>query len=161
MNQKQSKNFYQILASSFGVGFFPYFPGTLASLIVLVPFWFFKTIFSTYSFIFLLVILTIIFLFIVYQAIKNVENKDPKFIIIDEYLGQGYALVFCDENIFQYFLAFLFFRIFDILKPFPINLIDLQKNSFGVIFDDIVAGIFSGIIIYILYEFRISSLFIT
>ena len=88
------------------------------------------------------------FLYVVSKAIENLEDKDPKFIIIDEYLGQSYALIFCDENLLQYFFAFLFFRIFDIVKPFPINLIDLHKNSFGVIFDDILAGIFSGLIIY-------------
>ena len=53
-------------------------------------------------------------------------------------------------------LSFLLFRFFDILKPFPINIIDKKiKNGFGVVLDDIIAGIFSTISIYILYSLRI------
>ena len=148
MKNNKINSFYQLCASSFGVGFFPYFPGTIASLIILVPIWYLKQIFSFYSFILFIFLLTIVFLYVVSKAIENLKDKDPKFIIIDEYLGQSYALIFCDENLLQYFFAFLLFRIFDIVKPFPINLIDLHKNSFGVIFDDILAGIFSGFIIY-------------
>ena len=50
------------------------------------------------------------------------------------------------------FIAFISFRVFDILKPFPINLIDKIKNGYGVVMDDILAGIYSTIFLYIVYK---------
>ena len=70
--------------------------------------------------------------------------------MVDEHIGQAIALIFCDENIYDYFLAFLMFRFFDIFKPFPISYFDKLKTPIGVIGDDILAGLFSGLIILLL-----------
>ena len=59
----------------------------------------------------------------------NQSNKDPSYIVVDEHLGQAVTLLFCDEVFIEYLFAFLLFRFFDILKPFPINLIDDYKMS--------------------------------
>ena len=89
------------------------------------------------------------------------ENKDPKQIVIDEVLGQAIPIIFIvylslnnlisiDVEIY-YLLSFILFRFFDILKPFPVNYFDKNhKNFFGIIMDDIVAGIYTMIIIYII-----------
>ena len=83
----------------------------------------------------------------------KLKNKDPKFIVVDEHIGQAVSLIFCSQEIIQYLISFLLFRFFDIIKPFPINIIDRKmKNPFGVIYDDIVAGFFVCIIVY--YGFR-------
>ena len=83
------------------------------------------------------------------------ENKDPKFIVLDEYIGQAAALIFCRQDILDYILAFIGFRILDILKPFPINYIDKIKNAYGVVFDDLLAGILISLLFFFHYEILI------
>ena len=66
----------------------------------------------------------------------------------DEHIGQSISLIFCDQEIIDYLISFCLFRFFDIVKPFPINLVDNNlKNAFGVVFDDVLAGILVCIII--------------
>ena len=60
-------------------------------------------------------------------------------------------MIFCNEVLFEYVIAFILFRFFDILKPFPINYFDKLKNPFGVIGDDILAGLISGLIIFLIF----------
>ena len=116
--------------TSFGLGYVSKFPGTLASFIILIPLWF--LIEKFYLFI---VILTIFFSILTYLILKKVliklKNKDPSYIIIDEYIGQTVAILFCNQNIFEFLLAFILFRIFDIFKPFPINYFDKKKMLMG------------------------------
>ena len=84
---------------------------------------------------------------------KNSKNKDPGEIVIDEFLGQSIPIYLyeishgttkeSDEAIIYYLLFFFLFRYFDIAKPFPVNFFDKNfKNSFGVIMDDICAGLY-------------------
>jgi phosphatidylglycerophosphatase A len=84
---------------------------------------------------------------------KNSKNKDPGEIVIDELLGQSIPIYLYEishgttkesnEAVIYYLLFFFLFRYFDIAKPFPVNFFDKNfKNSFGVIMDDICAGIY-------------------
>ena len=142
--RKISYNF----STSFGVGNSKIFPGTLASLITLPIVWLIKYFFSLNFFLIVLLFYSIISYFLIKICIKNVTDKDPKYIVADEHIGQSIALIFCDQNIFDYLVSFILFRFFDIVKPFPINLIDKKvKNAYGVILDDVLAGIFVCIII--------------
>ena len=98
----------------------------------------------------------IIFIFSFFSVsiyIKDNENKDPKEIIIDEFIGQSIPIYLyeishgtnksADDAIIFYGVCFVLFRFFDIIKPFPINYFDKKfKNSFGVIFDDVIAGFY-------------------
>ena len=132
--------------TSFGLGYVSKSPGTLASFLILIPLWF--TIEKYYSMIiFFIIFFTIISYLILKKILTKLKNKDPSYIIIDEYIGQTVAILFCNQNIFEFFLAFIFFRVFDILKPFPINYFDKKKNAYGLIMDDILAGLFSGFVI--------------
>ncbi len=76
---------------------------------------------------------------------------DPKYVVCDEYIGQSIALLFCDEKILDYIIAFLLFRILDILKPFPISYFDNSKTISGVLIDDVIAGIFVALIFLLYY----------
>jgi len=77
-------------------------------------------------------------------------SKDPKEIVIDEFLGQSIPLLLCGKEIFLILLSFLIFRAFDILKPWPCNYFDQKhKNAFGVILDDVIAGFYTFLIIYL------------
>ena len=86
--------------------------------------------------------------FLIKICIKNITDKDPKYVVADEHIGQSISLIFCEQAIFDYLISFCLFRFFDILKPFPINLVDNHlKNAFGVILDDVLAGIYVCIVI--------------
>ena len=87
------------------------------------------------------------------------ENKDPRQIVIDEVLGQAMPIILIvylsSQNLINvpveiyYLLSFILFRFFDIVKPFPVSYFDKQhKNFFGIIMDDIMAGLYTMLIIY-------------
>ena len=139
-------------SSSFGVGNSKFFPGSLASLITLPVVWFLRDFFSINFFLTTLFFYLIISYFLIKICIKNITDKDPKYIVSDEHIGQSISLIFCDQHIYDYLLSFGLFRFFDIIKPFPINLVDKHvKNAFGVILDDVLAGVFVCIIfVYVL-----------
>jgi len=113
---------------------------------------------------FLLIINLVILIFSIYliDSLKSFfSNIDAKEIVIDEFIGQSIPILsfysFLEkENINMFiivaFASFVLFRIFDIFKPYPINLIDQKlKNGFGVMLDDMIAGIFSSILALIIF----------
>ncbi len=148
------KTFNSLFVTMFGLGKIKFVPGTLGSLAT--------TIFLFYLFhslkIYPNAILTgwiIILIYSFYAVsthIKDSKNKDPGEIIIDEFLGQSIPIYLYEishgttkennEAIVYYALFFILFRYFDIIKPFPVSFFDKNfKNSFGVIMDDICAGL--------------------
>ena len=130
-------------STSFGVGNTKFFPGTLASLVTLPFVWLLKEFFSLEFFLITLFFYSLTSYFLIKTCIKRTTNKDPKYIVADEHIGQAISLIFCDQVIIDYLIAFCLFRFFDIVKPFPINLVDNKvKNAFGVILDDVLAGVF-------------------
>ena len=146
----------------FNIGKLGKFPGTIASAITSVfyiIFFYFKIHYFTLFFIFILLLPISVYLI---NSLKDeFEEVDSKEIVIDEYLGQSipilvfYVILFEASVSINFFMiialiSFIGFRFFDILKPYPINYIDNNyKNGFGVIFDDIVAGIFTTIALYL------------
>lgn len=139
-----------LLCTGFGIGKVPFFPGTLASLSILPLVWFLKQNYGIIYFSIFLFLYFLISLILIKICIKKEKQKDPSYIVIDEHIGQAVALLFCNETILNYLLAFILFRFFDILKPFPISYFDRIDNSFGIIADDIAAGLISGIALVIL-----------
>ncbi len=136
------KNLSYFICSGLGVGNLSFFPGTLASISVLPLAWIIKDRFSFDFFIFIISTYSIIGIILVNFQIKNKKNKDPSYIVIDEHIGQLISLIFCEQKITEYFVSFVLFRFFDIVKPFPINFIDKKTGAIYVILDDIIAGIF-------------------
>ena len=138
-----------------GIGKLPKIPGSYASLVTVI---FLYTLFHIYSvpadiFLFLLVGIFIISLFAVNLFIKDLTNKDPKEVVIDEFIGQSipiclYEIAHSEPTdparvLTFYFIMFILFRIFDIAKPYPVSYYDKNfKNSFGVIMDDVCAGLY-------------------
>ena len=146
------KNFSLFFCTGFGVGFFPFFPGTIASLIVLPVVWFVKINFSLEILIFCITIYYVFSFLLLKILLLNNNDKDPKYIVCDEYIGQTIALIFCNEKIIDYFLAFFLFRVLDICKPFPISYFDSQKSISSVLIDDVIAGLIVAIIFFVYYE---------
>ena len=139
----------------FGLGNIPKIPGTFGSLATVIILYIFFHILNVPSNIILLGLLTIfIYSFsAIATHIKYTENKDPKEVIIDEFIGQSIPIYLYeishgtekshDEAIIFYSICFVLFRFFDIAKPFPVSFFDKNfKNSFGVIMDDVCAGFY-------------------
>ena len=148
-----AKKLAKIFCSGFGMGYVPKIPGTFASLINLFPVWFLKENLDLSFLIFLIIIYSSISFYFINIIIKEEKNKDPSFIIVDEHIGQAIALIFCQESFNDYIISFILFRFFDIFKPFPVNYFDKLKNTYGVLLDDIVAGILVSVIFWLFYVF--------
>ena len=147
------KTFNTLFVTMFGLGKVPKIPGTFGSLATVIILYFFFHI-SNISSNIILIGLIIIFIYsfsAVAKHIENNEDKDPKEVIIDEFIGQSIPIYlyeishgtdkFSDEAIIFYGVCFVLFRFFDIAKPFPVSYFDKNfKNSFGVIMDDVCAG---------------------
>ena len=137
----------KFLVTGFYSGKIKYMPGTFGTLVGVLIF----QIISLNSFlnnIFLLLILFFLSLLLLNYSYKNsiFLNKDDKSIVIDEIFGYLIFMIFFENNPTNLLVGFMLFRFFDILKPFPISLIDKNiKNSFGVMFDDVIAALFSGV----------------
>ena len=149
------KTLNTLFVTMFGLGKVPKIPGTFASLATVVVLYVFFHIFNISSSI-ILIGLIIIFIYsfsAVALHIKDNENKDPKEVVIDEFIGQSIPIYLYEishgieknpnEAIIFYGICFVLFRYFDIMKPFPVSFFDKNfKNSFGVIMDDVCAGFY-------------------
>jgi len=147
-----------LLLTMLGLGNSKYAPGTVASFITCLIYILFFNLQINITF--LILGTSIILIYSVY-SIDEYKNSfsetDAKEIVIDEFIGQSIPVLtiysfFEDDNvgifIFYTFISFVLFRLFDVWKPYPINKIDQNiKNGFGVILDDLVAGIYSIIIL--------------
>ena len=155
------KIFTKIFVSIFFVGYIKFASGTwgsLAAILILYP-----IIKYTILSLEVLVIIFIILFFISNLFINFFSNftnsNDSKHIVIDELLGIFIILIFYDfifiyNDFITLILIFFIFRLFDILKIFPANYIDKNlKNGYGVIMDDIVAGIYTIFSLMILNVF--------
>jgi len=155
-----------IFVTFFGTGYIKFVPATFASLFTsIIFFYFFRFYISIGSFLILCLTMIFIFTYSLY-AIKNIENefdqKDARQIVIDEVIGQSIPIFFIEyiaflqnhsfgADLYLYVISFFLFRFFDILKPFPIRYFDKNyKNSFGIMFDDVLAGVYSSIVILLL-----------
>ena len=149
------KTLNSLFVTMFGLGRISKIPGTLGSLVTVIMLYIFFHILNLSSNI-ILIFLIFIFIFsfsAVAIHIRDNKNKDPKEVIIDEFIGQSIPIYLYEishgieksqnEAIIFYGICFLLFRFFDILKPFPINFFDKKfNNSFGVIMDDVCAGFY-------------------
>jgi len=149
------KKINTLFVTMLGIGKLPKIPGTFGSLATIIILFIFFHIFNVSSNLILLGLIIIFGLsFIaVGSHIKDNENKDPKEVIIDEFIGQSIPIYLyeishgteksLDEAIIFYGVCFVLFRFFDIIKPFPVSYFDKNfKNSFGVIMDDVCAGFY-------------------
>ena len=128
--------------------------GTFASLLTLFVYYFFIFFFSNIIFISIFIIITVYSFFFLKNILKKFNDKDPKEIVIDEFIGQSIPLLICGNDIVLILISFIIFRIFDIFKIFPANIFDKKINgSIGIIGDDIIAGLYTLIIIYLIKSY--------
>ncbi len=149
------KKLNSLFVTMFGIGKLPRIPGSYASLVTVILLYILFHIFSVPAdtFLYFLLAVFIISLFAVNLFIKDLTNKDPKEVVIDEFIGQSIPICLYEiahneptdpaRVLTFYFIMFILFRIFDIAKPYPVSYYDKNfKNSFGVIMDDICAGLY-------------------
>ena len=158
-----NNNINFLFVTLFGIGKLKKIPGSYASLATTIFLFFLFHILNFSPNIFLIGLI-IIFFFSLYAVnifIKDLDNKDPKEIVIDEFIGQSIPISLYEiahegaretsHILTFYFIMFILFRIFDISKPFPVSYYDKNfKNSFGVIMDDVCAGLYD-VAILVLY----------
>ena len=144
-----------LFVTLFGIGKIKKIPGSIASLATtLFLFYLFHVLYISTN---IVLISTIIIFFISLYAIniyiKDLENKDPKEVVVDEFIGQSIPICLYEiahegandtnQILTYYFVMFILFRIFDITKPFPVSYYEKNfKNSLGVIMDDVCAGLY-------------------
>ena len=150
-----NKKFNSLFVTMFGLGKIGIIPGTFGSLatIIILYFLFHGLDISSNLILIGLIVIFIYSFLAVENYIKKSENKDPGEIIIDEFIGQSIPIYLYEishgteksneEAIIFYLICFVLFRYFDIFKPFPVSFFDKNfKNSFGVIMDDVCAGLY-------------------
>ena len=146
----------------FAIGRSKYAPGTVASFVTsLIYICFFNFEINIMLLIFLV---SLMFIFSVYSIDKfknSFDEVDSREIVIDEFVGQSIPILtiynFIPTNDIKSFIlyvliSFVLFRFFDIVRPYPINKIDKNiKNGFGVMLDDVIAGIYSSLILLVIF----------
>ncbi len=144
----------KLIVTFFFIGHAKIAPGTIASLVTSLLFYLFAKYLTYHIFIIIILVTTFIAFFSTSVYTYNLPDKDKSEIVIDEVIGQSIALLpllFFSEtsspDFFMCIISLLFFRFFDIVKPYPISKFDNMNNIFGVIFDDILAGIFSALLL--------------
>ena len=165
------KTFNSLFVTMFGIGKIKMIPGTVGSLAtIIILFVLFHTLNISSNLILLGLIIIFIYSFsAVASHTENSENKDPKEIVIDEFIGQSIPIYLYEishgtekspnEAIIFYAICFALFRFFDIKKPFPVSFFDRNfKNSFGVIMDDVCAGLY--VVLSLICFMVLSSYFI-
>ena len=150
-----TKKIIYLFVTLFGIGKLKKIPGSYASLATTIFLFFLFHIFNVSPNIVLISVIIVFFisLFAINFIIKDFDNKDPKEIVIDEFIGQSIPISLYEiahegsketsQVLTFYFIMFVLFRIFDITKPYPVSYYDKNfKNSFGVIMDDVCAGLY-------------------
>ena len=155
------KKFSHLSATFFGIGLLPFAPGTWGSFVALILFFvfiYFQVSFFNFFFIFLL--FSLVSIVICDMASKDLLERDHKAIVIDEVAGAWLSFLFIPilgiynfstsewqkESYLAAMIIFFLFRFFDILKPYPISMIDKKfKSGFGIVLDDLIAGVFAGL----------------
>ena len=142
--------FFLLFATGFGVGYSPIVPGTLGTLLAIPLYLFLSEIPSP---IYELTLMGFFFLsvWISERAEQFFGKKDDRRIVIDEIMGFFITMLWLEKSLFVIIMGFILFRFFDILKPFPLrNLEKRWRGGYGVVLDDVVAGIYANILIHLL-----------
>ena len=151
--------FSKSIITLFGIGFFPIASGTIGSLATVILFYHIISYVSILALVLLFIIIFILSLILINIYSSHIKIYDSSEIVIDEFLGILLILIFYESikftnDILMFFIIFFLFRFFDIVKIFPANWIDKNvKNSFGVILDDLVAGMYCIVVLFILNVF--------
>ena len=152
------KRLLSIIAQGFGSGLSPFAPGTVGSALAAAIYYFLIsesiTNFFGVALFFLFIVVSFFIGIFIYS--QTADEEDPKSFVWDEFVGMWIACI--PLSLFQLELvwligAFILFRIFDIWKPWIIKTYDNKSGSFYVMIDDVLAGLFTALIIFTSFLF--------
>ena len=141
----------KIISTFFYCGYLPFIPGTFASMVGIFLYYLIKDSIFIYT-LFTLIFIILGFL-ITGKAEKIFNKKDARCIVIDEIAGMLVALMFIPYSLKLVIMGFVLFRILDALKPYPAGRLQELKGSIGIIADDILAGLYTNIILQLVLRF--------
>ena len=150
------KKLNRLIATAGGIGYLPLAPGTWAAGLLAII-WFFICKNSPGSFVWQLITIPLMIIAGIYCSgkILTENEKDPGYVVIDEVAGMAVTLFFIPPNIQNIIAGFILFRLFDIFKPLGIKQTEKLKSGWGIMLDDILAGIYSNLILRLLILIRI------
>ncbi|MFA6618242.1 MAG: phosphatidylglycerophosphatase A [Candidatus Neomarinimicrobiota bacterium] len=155
-SNRHSVKFSKFIVSLFGVGYFPGFPGTIASLVTAAIAYALYSAFDLHWIWDLEIFLLFMLLGLVVGArlVKHVDIKDPSWFVMDEAAGMWLSMLFLPkDNIWIVLIAFVMFRVFDIWKPWLIRKAEKLPGATGIMMDDVVAAIPSWLITFLIWRF--------
>ena len=138
------------IATVFKAGYIPIAPGTVGSIIGLLVFWLIKdyTSFTIEMFVAAALFFAGVWASTIVEQV--LERHDPGVVIVDEVVGMLVALMLLPPTITVMFLAFLLFRVFDIIKPYPARWCEQLSRGWGIMMADVVAGLYVNVLIHII-----------
>ena len=140
----------RFFATGFYSGYFPFAPGTAGSAVGLLIYWipnFENTIILSVC-----TALMLIIGIVVSGKMERHFGDDPPIVVIDEVVGMWITLLLLPKSILLSLAGFILFRIFDIIKPPPARNLEALKNGWGIMLDDVMAGIYGNIVLQILVK---------
>ncbi len=137
----------QILSTCFGIGYFPLAPGTVTSIVAVLGYYYFPVLHNP------LLLLSLVLLcsgagIWAGGVMEEHYGEDPSIVTIDELAGQWLALVFLPEGLVPLALSLLLFRFFDIAKPGPVDAAQRLPGGWGIMVDDLLAGLFANLSVW-------------
>jgi len=143
-------NISKFIASFFGIGFIPLMPGTFGSLAGAGIYYLLRN--NEFIFYTLLFFLAVAGFMVSAREEIAFKKKDSRLIVIDEVVGAMISFIAVPFNMLNLVIVFVLFRIFDVFKPYPIRLLEKAPAGFGVILDDVAAGICSNIVFQVAFR---------
>jgi phosphatidylglycerophosphatase A len=144
------KNPYHFVAFGFGSGAIPFAPGTFGTLMA-IPFYLAMQSLSHTMYFFLLIVITLGSMWLCDKVSKETSTHDHSGMCLDEIVGYLVTMFAAPKGFLWILVGFGLFRFFDILKPWPIGYVDIHvKGGVGMILDDVLAGVYSMAILYLL-----------
>jgi len=137
----------KFISTGFFTGYIPYAPGTFGALLGIPLLYILKKLPLPLSFI-LVILFSGFSIFISDSARKVYNSRDPRCVVIDEIAGYLYAGIFFPFTLKFVALSFILFRLFDILKPYPVNKSELLNGGWGIVLDDVISGLFSAMFLF-------------
>lgn len=146
-----------MIPTFFNIGYSKWMPGTLASFVALIIAIPLVVVYGRFPLLIMFLLLTMLYFVSVPKILEETNEKDPSFVVADEVLGQWLVVLLIPSSTCVYFmLSFVLFRVFDILKPYPIYVYDLKSRhgsyrsqSYYILLDDILAGLFALLCIWL------------
>lgn len=143
------KKMGRVIATFFGLGFFPLAPGTAASLVVVLLYKFYLSRLAWPYILLILFLLTILGVISSTAYSRELREKDPRRIVVDEACGQLFILLCVPPTWAGLAISFALFRFFDILKPFPVSQTERLPEGWGIMADDYAAAAMAKIILHL------------